>query len=191
VEWRGKTGRYFDSNKEPHPLPQLCGYVGISYNTYVGGKESTRREAGHGVGVGKKCPIKYKDQKFLVDVMAWKDRANEGLAVYEGVDLVQDLLPHLSRSQAQQTFVRTVQQKHMDVLKKKMVLAQSTTMNRTGINIPQQFRWMSTYDKLIGFLREKNSGTFNLTGKFFRKLIRYFVYGGDETCMQECDNGAT
>jgi hypothetical protein len=44
-------------------------------------------------------------------------------------------------------------------------------------------------DKLIGFLRVKNSGTCNLTGKSFGEATHHFIYCGDETCMQACKNG--
>jgi hypothetical protein len=83
--------------------------MGISYYTmmkYAGCKESTIREVGH--GIGSNCLIEYKNQKFLADVMARKDSSNEGLTMIEGVDLVQEVLPHLYRSQTQQSFVRTV-----------------------------------------------------------------------------------
>jgi hypothetical protein len=76
--------------------------------------------------------------------MAWKYRANEGLTVAEGIDLVQEVQPHLSRKQAQIIFVKTVQGRNTDVLKNRFVLAQGTPMKQTGITIPQQFRWMST-----------------------------------------------
>jgi hypothetical protein len=87
--------------------------------------------------------------------------------------------------------VRAVQQKHRDVLKNKLVVTQSMATKHTGITIPQQFRWMSTYAKLSGFLRDKNSGTCTLTGKSFGEFIHHFVYDGDNMCMQACNNGET
>jgi hypothetical protein len=191
TEWMNKTGRYFESNKERCPMDQSCGYVGISYNTmmtYVGGNNETRRTLG--CGVSAQCLIESKKQKSLSNVMARKDRANEGLAVSEGIDSMQEVLPNLSQTQAQRSFVSTVQGKHNDVLKNKLVFTQGTTMKRTGITIPQQFRWMSTKDKLVVFLREKNSGTCNLTDKSFGEVIHNFIYGGNLTCIQACDNGA-
>jgi hypothetical protein len=112
-ERMNKTGRYYDSNKEPHPLNLCCGYVGISYNTmikYVRGNSETRRTLI--CGVGTKCLVESKEQKFLVDIMLRKDCADGRLAMSEGIDLVQDVLPRLSRTQAQRIFVKMVQVKH-------------------------------------------------------------------------------
>jgi hypothetical protein len=53
AEWMHKTGRYFDSNKNPRQLNQVCGYVAISYNTmmtYGGVNKETKRTLGCGVG---------------------------------------------------------------------------------------------------------------------------------------------
>jgi hypothetical protein len=112
-EWMNKTWRYFDSNKEPCSLNICCGYVGFSYNTmmkYVGGNSETRHTLG--CVVGTQCFMKSKDHKFLIDAMARKDRADEGLTMSESIDLVKEVLSHLSRIQAQRSFVRTVQGNH-------------------------------------------------------------------------------
>ena len=36
-----------------------------------------------------------------------------------------------------------------------------------------------------------NTGVCNSTRKRFGEVIYHFIYGGDETCMQECENGIT
>jgi hypothetical protein len=112
---------------------------------YVGCNNDTRCTSGYGVDT--QCLIESKNQKFLLTVMARKDHANEGLTMSECIDLMQEVLPHLSRTQTQRSFVRTVQGKYKDVPKKKLVFTQGTITKRTGIT---KFRWMSTYNKLLG-----------------------------------------
>jgi hypothetical protein len=38
-----------------------------------------------------------EDASFVVDVLARKDRANEGLSMAEALNMIQDVLPKLSR----------------------------------------------------------------------------------------------
>jgi hypothetical protein len=67
--------------------------------------------------------------------------------------------------------------------------AQATSTKRSAITVPQQFHWLWTYNGCLDDLRRRNLGVCNLTGKTFGELIRHFIFGGDETCMQACANG--
>ena len=40
-------------------------------------------------------------------------------------------------------------------------------------------------------MRHMNTAVCNSTGESFGEVIQHFIYGGDETCMQECENGIT
>jgi hypothetical protein len=104
-----------------------------------------------------------------VDVLARKDRA--GLTMAEGIDLIQEILPKLTRVQAQRSFLRTIQPKNKHFLNQNLVVAQGTTTKRTGITAEQPFRWVKTYEKSLVFLREKNTGTCCLTKKSFGEVI--------------------
>ena len=48
---------------------------------------------------------------------------------------------------------------------------------------------METYHKALAVLRSKNTGTCRKTGKLFGELIQQFLFGGDETYSQACQNG--
>ena len=101
------------------------------------------------------------------DVLAWRDRGNEGSNKAEAIDLVQDVLPHLNRRQSGQYFARTLLPKHCTVLKSRTVKVKATTKKRSAITVEQQFCWMETYHKVLAVLRSKNTGTCRQTGKLF------------------------
>jgi hypothetical protein len=70
-----------------------------------------------------------------------------------------------------------------------MTAQQATTTKRSAITVPQQFCWLRTYNSCLDDLRQRNLGVCNLKGKIFGELIRHFIFGGNETCMQACANG--
>ena len=190
MEWDKKCGRSLHSNGEERSMECFAGVIGIPYNTfqkYSRSKVDNRRDTGQ--SVGKISLITKENQGFVADVLARKDRGNDGSNREEAIDLVHDLLPHLNRRQARQSFTRTLLPNHPTVLKPKTVKAQATTTKRSAITVEQQFRWMETYNKALSVLRSKNSGTCRKTGKMFGELIQHFVFGGDETCFQACPNG--
>ena len=100
----------------------------IPYNTfqnYVGGKEDTRRTIGD--DVGRPRLIVKEDTTFVVDVLARKDRLNEGFSMAEALDMIQCVLQKLSCKQVYNCFKLTVLPNNKSVLKSTPVVAQSTT----------------------------------------------------------------
>jgi hypothetical protein len=79
------------------------------------------------------------NQGFISDALAHLDRANNGSDLPGAIDLVQDINPHLSRTQARQTFTRTIRPNHPNLRKPKTMTAQATTTKRSAITVPQQF----------------------------------------------------
>jgi hypothetical protein len=119
-EWDGKTGRALDSNGEEHTLRVFSGVVGIPYDTlkkYVRSDAEKRRVIGNS---GGRAPLlKKENQTFVADVLARKDRVNEGATPAEAIDLVQELNPTLSRDQARRHLNRTLIPAHPQKLKLK------------------------------------------------------------------------
>ena len=66
-------------------------------------------------------------------------------------------------------------------MKQKPVKAQNTTSKHSQCTVAQQFRWFKLYEKALFFLRTKNTGVCNKTGKSFVELIDHFILGSDET----------
>jgi hypothetical protein len=164
--------------------------VEIPYNTfqkYLRGKEDSRIIIWY--ALGRPRLITKEDAPFVVDVLARKDRANEGLSMAEALSMIQDVLPKLSREQVYNSFKRKILAKNKSVLKAKPVVAQSTTTKRSGITVGQKFRWFKCYNGVLDRLRQLNKGVCNLTGNTFGEVIQNFIYGGDETCFQACGNG--
>ena len=50
---------------------------------------------------------------------------------------------------------------------------------------------MKSYEKPLAFLRENNTSACCFNNNCFGEVIDNFVFGGDETCIQACNNGAT
>ena len=191
-EWNAGTGRALDSNGEKHGLVQFSNIFGIPFDTFrkhVHPDPEKRREVGK--SVGRPSLLTKGNQGFIADALACLDRANDGSDLPGAIDLVQDINPHLSRTQARQTFSRTIRPNQPNLLKPKTMTAQATTTKRSAITVPQQFRWLRTYNDCLDDLRRGNMGVCNLTGKTFGELIWHFIFGGDETCMQACANGVS
>ena len=91
----------------------------------------------------------------------------------ENIDLIQDIMPKLSRVQAQRRFMHTIQPKSRQFLKKNLV-AQGTTTKRTEITVEKQFLLINTYENSLALLCKKNTGKFCLTKKYFGKVIHNF-----------------
>ncbi len=172
-------------------LSNFWNRFGIPFDTfrkYVHPDPEKRREAVK--STGRPSLLTKGNQGFIADALACLDRANDGSDLAGAIDLVQDINPHLSRVQARQPFSRTIRPNHpTNILKTKTMTAQATTTKRPAITVPQQFHWLRTYNGCLDDLRRRNLGVCNLTGKTFDELIRHFMVGGDETCMQACANG--
>jgi hypothetical protein len=189
-EWNAGTGRALDSNGEKRGLVEFFNLFGITFDTfrkYVHPDPEKRQEVGK--SLGRPSLLTKGNQGFILDALARLDRANDGLDLSgAAIDLVQDISPHLSRIQARQTFSRTIRPNHPNILKPKTMTVQATTTKRSAITVPQQFCWLRTYNGCLDDLRRRILGVCNLTGKTVGELIRHFIFGGDETCMQACAN---
>ena len=95
-----------------------------------------------GVYIGRQFLILPVDQKFVVDILAWKDHTKEGLKMAENIDLIEDIMLKLSHIQSQKIFLCTIQPNNKNLLKQKLVLVQGTMAKRTGITVYQEFEWM-------------------------------------------------
>jgi hypothetical protein len=139
-EWNAGTGRALDSNGEKRGLVEFSNLFDIPFNTfrkYVHPDPEKRREVGK--SLGRPSLLTKGNQGFISDALARLDRAKDRSDL-SGAILVQDISPHLSRSQARQTFSRTIRPNHLNILKPKTMTAQVTTTKRSAITVPQQFR---------------------------------------------------
>eukprot|EP00966_Prymnesium_polylepis_P152788 3529223-Prymnesium_polylepis.1 len=184
ADFDGKTGAWL--SEDSMTFTRFCQIVDIPYPTlapYVCKDKSKRKVLG--CSVGRKALVPPDTEQFAVDVLRRKDRANDGMSRREGIDMLQDLQPVLSRKQAEHQFDSNVRGKHKDELTG-IVKASATTEKRCAITVPQQFRWHSTVDGALAFLRERNTGL-TPDGKTFGEVIDHFVAGGDETCLLASD----
>ena len=190
TDWDENIGDALDNNGEKRSLQVFCNVVEIPYNTfkqYVCSNKDKRRVVGDSVG---RQPLLRKDQQdFVADVLARRDRGNDGAAPSEAIELVIELMPELTVAQATRHFNRTLLPNHSDQLKQHKVKAQATTTRRSAITVEQQFRWNKTYEAALSDLRRLNTGVCRLTRKSFGELIHHFITGGDETCFQACEQG--
>jgi hypothetical protein len=119
-------------------LRGFSGLCNIPYETlkkYVAKDSSKRRVCSESVG---RAPlVGEEDQRFLADVMARKDRANDVADPSEANDLLQELAPSLSREQSRRHLKRTLIPHHPEQLKLKPVVAQATTTKRSAVTLAQ------------------------------------------------------
>jgi hypothetical protein len=183
-DWLGKAGKYLEV-KPAGDMKAFCLRVEIPQETfrkYVCADESKRRNVGSGVGNSAKSKhIDEDDAQFCVDVLRRKDRGDGGMSRREGIDMLNDLRPELSRKQSENAFDRQVRAKHKDQLTG-VIKAEATTWKRSAITVPQQWRWHSTVDKAFDILRTRNVGN-TPDGKTFGEVMHNFIIGGDETCF--------
>ena len=179
--WDVKTGPHLEHDKALS-LRRYAVCVGIPYDTiqgYVCKDIGKRKQLG--AHVGQPSLFSESQKQFAVDVVRRHDRGNDGLDKRKIVDLMHDLKPDLKRRSVEQAFDRDVRPKHAHQLTG-IVKANPTTTKRTAITVGQQFRWHTTIDQALAFLREKNVGL-TPEGKSFGEVIDHFVTGGDETCF--------
>jgi hypothetical protein len=137
-DWDGKTGTFLE--EKDMLLSRFAQLVQIPYATLVPYvcKDKSKRKA-VGCCVGPTSLLDGESQQFVVDVMRRKDRANDGMNRREGIDMVQDLKPELTRNQAVESF-RRVRAKNKDTLTG-LVKANRSTDKRSAITVEQQYRW--------------------------------------------------
>lgn len=171
-EWDAMSGRYYNDDGMACSMTQFANVCGIppeTFRKYACTDKGKRRTLG--ASLGRPALVSSEQSQFVADVIRRADRANDGKTVGETIQIVQDLVPKLSRKQASNSLKRTIRRHHKDVLTKTAVVAQGTTTRRTAITLGQQFRWHKTYDQGLEFLRTKNTGVCRVTGKTFGLLL--------------------
>jgi hypothetical protein len=99
--WDDKTGEAVDENDEAISLQQFTCVIDIPHSTlknYV--CEDLEQHRRLGVIRSHQPLLAQRDQEFIRNVMARKDRANKGANMQDSVDLIQNLVPGLSNMQA-------------------------------------------------------------------------------------------
>ena len=115
--------------------------VGIPYQTlhsYARPDKGKRKALGS--SVGKQRVFTAEEEQFVVDVVRRHDRGNDGLNKMQCVDKLHELRPSLPRKSVINAFDRTIRPSR-DTEITGIIKANSTTMKRTAINVPQQWRW--------------------------------------------------
>ena len=181
ADWDAKTGEILETDVTMS-LRSYAKCVNIQFESlydYCRPQKGKRKVLGSSVGNPPLFDIKL--EQFAVDVMRRHDRGNDGLDRRDCIDLLHEMKPGSKRKHIMDAFDRTVRPRHKEVLTG-IIKANATTSKRTAITVPQQFRWHSTIDHSLAFLREKNIGV-TPDGKSFGEVIDHFVLGGDETCF--------
>ena len=171
ADWDAKTGSFLLENSEMN-MKNIAKLVHIPYNTfydYAKPDKGKRKEVGS--HVGNKPLFDDDSRQFVVDVIRRRDRGNDGLNRRECIDTMHDLKPECSRRAMTQTFDRTVRPQNNDVLTG-IIKANPTTVKRTAITVAQQWRWHTTVEHALTFLRQQNTGL-TPDGKTFGEVIHY------------------
>ena len=142
-DWDNKSGPLFNHLESGMALPMkdYAASVGMPYKTFhaYARAEIGKRKA-MGSSVGKKRVFTDEEEQFVVDVVRRHDRGNDGLNNRQAVDKLHDLRPDMNRKSVMNTFDRTIRPCRKSELTG-IVKANSTTVKRTAINVPQQWRW--------------------------------------------------
>ena len=151
---------------------------------------NNRRKIGDGRR-GKRRILEDEDIKFVGNVCARADRANDGLSRKEATDVIQQLKPNINRFAAARQLSRVVIPKNAaaGLIKCKTQKVQGTTSDRTNINTAQQYRWHKNVDMLYDELQEKNTGLCQSSGKRFCWVMEHFIIGLDEMCLMSDQHG--
>jgi len=136
-----------------------------------------------GSQVGQKSKVSEENAEFLIQHTIRADRANNGYTQAQVVCNPQQLNPDMNHIAAKNYVQRIFKSASAGRINPRPVKAQTTTSRRSQYTVAQQSCWFQNYGHAISFLREKNTGICNKTGKQFGKLIEHFILGGDETCL--------
>jgi hypothetical protein len=94
-DWVKKEGMALDANGEPYArLIMYASITGVPYSTlkkYVCEDENKRRTLGN--QVGRKALFSKNDQSYVADVLARKDRGNDGAEPTKAYEMLQEIKP--------------------------------------------------------------------------------------------------
>jgi hypothetical protein len=187
-DYDSSTGSALDTIYRKLGLRSFAIDVGISASTLMVYVHKDNKRSNPGDSAGRPPLLTVRNQGFIRNVLARKDRANEGANYQEAVDLVQELDPKLTQEQARHHLLRTLLKGDTTIVKAKSVVAQQTTTKRSNITVPQQYRWHQTYEHSLDELRCKNTGVCRISGKTFGELIHCFITAGGETNLMASDD---
>jgi hypothetical protein len=187
-DWDSSTGSALDTIGNKLSLRSFAIAVGISASTLMAYVRNDNKRSNPGDSAGRPPLLTARNQGFIRNVLARKDRANEGANYQDAVDLVQELDPKLTQEQARHHLSRTLMKGDTSIVKAKAVVDQQTTTKRSNITVPQQYQWHQTYEHSLDELHRKNTGVCRISGKTFGELIHYFITAGDETNLMASDD---
>lgn len=191
-DWSKKEGDIFDDNGEMIDNWRVfANKVDIPADTfYKYIKPNNPRQVGDG-SRGKKRLMTTDEIKFTGCILARQDRVNDGLSTKEALDLVQEMIPDITRKAARNAMYRNILPLNhaLGVLKRTTQKVQATTTDRTNINIPQQYRWHKVVDEVYNYLRTNNTGMCQKSGKTFGEVMPHFLIGLDEMCLMSDSHG--
>jgi hypothetical protein len=182
-DWDSLTGSALDTIGNKLSLRSFAIAVGISASTLMAYVRKDNKRSNPGDSAGRPPLLTARNQGFIHNILARKDRANEGTNYQKAVDLVQELNPKLTQEQAQHHLSWTLMKGDTIIVKAKEVVAQQTTTKRINITVPQQYWWHQTYEHSLDELRQNNTGVCHISGKTFGELIHCFITAGDETAI--------
>ena len=108
-EWHKKSTRCTPQTS----LRSFAEMVGIPFGTvsnYVTGSMDKRRKLG--ASVGRTGLLEKNEETFVVEVLRRADRGNDGKSRREGLDVIQELRPDLTRKQAQNIWDNVIMKNH-------------------------------------------------------------------------------
>ena len=187
-EWNEKSGRAAEqefigeADMRKPSIREFCTMVDIpvgTFSKYVTPTDDKRQALG--THAGKPAHLSADESQFVADNIRRADRSNDGLKRRQILDIVQEIVPSLSRGQSAQA-LRAVRHTHKGALTG-IVKAQATTTKRTAITVTQQYRWHMMIESCYAELRQHNTGLCKHSGKTFGEVIEHFIWGGDETCL--------
>ena len=186
-EWNEKSGRAAEqefigeADMRKPSIREFCTMVDIpvgTFSKYVTPTDDKRQALG--THAGKPAHLSADESQFVADNIRRADRSNDGLKRRQILDIVQEIVPSLSRGQSAQA-LRAVRHTHKALTG--IVKAQATTTKRTAITVTQQYRWHMMIESCYAELRQHNTGLCKHSGKTFGEVIEHFIWGGDETCL--------
>ena len=130
-DWLNKDGALL-TEKPDMSLWEFARRVAIPMTTMhrYAGPDASRRQA-LGSSAGHPSLVARDTQQALADVLRRYDRGNDGKNQRQAVDMLQDLVPALSREQARNVFRKTIRPSYKDVLTN-VVKAQASTTKAIG-----------------------------------------------------------
>jgi hypothetical protein len=126
-DWDSSTGSALDTIGNKLILRSFAIAVGISASTLMAYALKDNKRSDPGDSAGRPPLLTARNQGFIRNVLARKDRASEGANYQEEVDLVQDLDPKLRLEQARHHLSQFLMKGDTSIVNSKAVVAQQTT----------------------------------------------------------------